>query len=99
MINTILNGIFNIIIGLVNTILSPIDNLIIDKIPVLDTAFSAIGSFLDLCTSSIGWVISCFGLSSTCLSLIVVYFTFKLSVPILFSTIKLAIKWYNAMKL
>lgn len=99
MINTILNGIFNIIISLVNTILSPIDSLIIDNIPVLDTAFSAIGSFLDLCTSSIGWVISCFGLSSTCLSLIVAYFTFKLSVPILFSTIKLAIKWYNAMKL
>ena len=47
MINTILNGMFNIIIGLVNTILSPIDNLIIDKIPVLDTAFSAIGAFLE----------------------------------------------------
>lgn len=99
MINTILNGFFNLIIGLVNTILSPIDNLIINNIPVLDTAFNSIGAFLDLCTSSIGWVLSCFGLSSSCLSLIVSFFVFKLSVPILFSTIKLAIKWYNAMKL
>lgn len=98
MINTILNGIFNIIIGLVNTILSPIDSLIIDNIPVLDTAFNAVGSFLNLCTSSIGWVLSCFGLSSSCLSLIVAYFVFKLTIPLLFSTIKLAIKWYNAMK-
>lgn len=99
MINTILNGFFNIIIGLVNTILSPIDSLIIDKIPALDIAFNAVGTFLDLCTSSIGWVLSCFGLSSSCLSLIVAYFVFKLTVPILFSTIKLAIRWYNAMKL
>lgn len=98
MINTILNGIFNIIIFLVNTILAPIDNLIVDNIPALDTAFSAVGIFLELCTTSIGWVLSCFGLSSSCLSLIVAYFTFKLTVPILFSTIKLAIKWYNAVK-
>lgn len=99
MINTILNGIFNLVIGLVNTILSPIDNIIISKIPVLDTAFNAIGSFLELCTSSIGWVLSCFGLSSSCISLIITYFVFKLSVPILFSTIKLAIKWYNSLKI
>ncbi len=98
MINAILTGIFKLIIGLVSIILTPIDALITSVLPGLDNALTAVASFFTYIGSSIGWVISLTGLSSETLSLIVLYFTFKLTAPMLFYMIKLAISWYNKLK-
>lgn len=98
MINAILTGIFKLIIGLVSIILAPIDLLITNALPSLDNALSAVASFFTYIGSSIGWVISLTGLSSETLSLIVLYFTFKLTAPMLFYMIKLALSWYNKLK-
>lgn len=98
MINAILQGIISVITSLVNFIIAPIDNLIASALPSLDSAFSAIGSFLNLCVSAIGWVISLLGLNSNVISLIVIYYGFALSVPLVVYIIKLAVKWYNALK-
>lgn len=98
MINAILTGVINLIISLVNLILSPFDALIENVLPDLSNAFTSIGQFLNLATSSIGWVISLTGISSTALSLIIGYYTFKLTSPLLFYMIKLAISWYNRLK-
>lgn len=98
MINAILTGIFKLIIGLVSLILSPIDSLITNALPSLDNALTAVASFFTYIGSSIGWVISLTGLSSETLSLIVLYFTFKLTAPMLFYMIKLALSWYNKLK-
>ena len=98
MINAILKGIFKLVISLVSLLLGPIDSIISTALPSLQVGLNAIGQFLTLVTSSIGWVLSVFGLSSECLSLIVLYFTFKLTVPLAISTIKLAIRWYDKIK-
>lgn len=98
MINALLTGIFKLIIGLVSIILSPIDALITNALPSLDNALTAVANFFNYIGSSIGWVISLTGLSSETLSLIVLYFTFKLTAPMLFYMIKLAISWYNKLK-
>ena len=98
MINKILMGIIQLIVGLISLILTPIDNLITSALPDLSNALTAIGNFLTLCTSAIGWVISLFGLSSNVISLIVLYFSFKLTAPLLFYFIKLAISWYDKLK-
>lgn len=98
MINALLTGIFKLIIGLVSVILSPIDLLITNSLPSLDHALTAVANFFTYIGSSIGWVISLTGLSSDTLSLIVLYFTFKLTAPMLFYMIKLAIGWYNKLK-
>lgn len=98
MINKILMGIFKLIISLVSLILSPIDSLITSVLPGLDNALTAVANFFTYIGSSIGWVISLTGLSSETLSLIVLYFTFKLTAPMLFYMIKLAISWYNKLK-
>lgn len=98
MINALLTGIFKLIIGLVSIILTPIDALITSALPSLDNALTAVASFFTYIGSSIGWVISLTGLSSETLSLIVLYFTFKLTAPMLFYMIKLAISWYNKLK-
>lgn len=98
MINALLTGIFKLIIGLVSIILSPIDLLITNALPSLDNALIAVANFFTYIGSSIGWVISLTGLSSETLSLIVLYFTFKLTAPMLFYMIKLALSWYNKLK-
>ena len=97
MIKAIINGIFKLVVSLISVLLAPIDSIITNALPGLSSAISAIGSFLQICSSALGWVLSCFGLSSACLSLIVVYFTFKLTIPITIYVIKLAIKWYHML--
>lgn len=98
MIQAILTGIFKLITNLVSLLLSPIDNLISSALPSLSSGINAVGQFLTYATSSIGWVLSVFGLPSECLSLIVLYFVFKLTVPLTVATIKLAIRWYDKLK-
>ena len=98
MINAILKGIISLIIGLVSLILTPIDNLILSALPNLSNALTAIGNFLNLISNGIGWAVSLSGLSNEALSLIVMYFTFKLTTPMLFYMIKLALSWYHKLK-
>lgn len=98
MINALLSGIFKLIIGLVSIILTPIDALITSALPSLDNALTAVANLFTYIGSSIGWAVSLTGLSSETLSLIVLYFTFKLTAPMLFYMIKLAISWYNKLK-
>lgn len=98
MINSILTGIFKLIISLVTLILTPIDNIILSLLPDLSNALTSIGNFFNLVGQSIGWSISLLGLSSETISLVVLYFTFKLTAPIMFYMIKLALSWYNKLK-
>lgn len=98
MINAILKGIMSLIIGLVSLLLAPIDLLIQQALPDLSNALTSVGNLFNLIGQSIGWGISVLGLSSETISLIVLYFAFKLTAPMLFYMIKLALSWYNKLK-
>ena len=98
MINALLKGIMSLIISLVSVILAPIDLAIQSVLPDLSSALTSVGSLFNLIGQSIGWGVSVLGLSSETISLIVLYFTFKLTAPMLFYMIKLAISWYNKLK-
>lgn len=98
MINAILMGMIKLIVGLVELILSPIDALILSALPDLSNALTAVGNFFNLIAQGIGWAVSALGLSNETLSLIVMFFTFKLTAPMLFYMIKLALSWYNKLK-
>lgn len=98
MINKILTGIFKIIIKLVSLLLYPIDSLIGTLLPSLSTALSGVANFFNYIGTAIGWVISLTGLSSEAISLIVLYYGFILTAPIVFYTIKLALSWYDKLK-
>lgn len=98
MINAILTGIMNLIIGLVGVLLKPIDIAIAAALPDLSSAISAVGSYFTLALDNVGFALSVTGLSSTAISILILYYTFKLTIPITFATIKLAIKWYDKIK-
>lgn len=98
MINALLTGIFNLIIGLVNALLSPIDALIEQFIPDLATGLSYISNFFNYIGNFISYILSWFHLPTQFITLIVAYWTFKLTVPLLVHTVKLAISWYDKLK-
>lgn len=97
-VENLVNTILDFVIGMIDIILLPIDLLISSVLPSLSVAFSHISIFLNYILSSISWVLSCFGLSDFILSFIIAYYIFKLTYPLIVYTIKLAIKWYNALK-
>jgi len=98
MINAILKGIMSLVVGLTSIILAPIDLIITSALPGLDSALSAVGNMFKIASNYIGFAVSMTGLSNETLSLIVLFFTFKLTVPIMISSVKTAIKWYDKIK-
>ena len=98
LIGNIFVWLVSIIINFIALLLTPIDNLILAFLPDLSNAFTSIGMLFNVISQGIAWDISLTGLSSTCISLIVIYYTFKLTAPIAFYLIKLAISWYNKLK-
>lgn len=98
MIKSIIKGIFKLVLALVNLILLPIDTLITNYLPSVANALNVVSSFFNWAASLIPWAISWFGLSSITISLFVAYSTFELTVPLLTHTVKLALQWYDKLK-
>lgn len=99
MIKAIISGIMKLLISLVSIITVPIDALITTVLPDLANALNAISGMFNIIGQALGWVISLTGISPTALSIIVIYYTFALTAPLLLHAIKQAVKWYNALKL
>lgn len=99
MINSLINGIMDFIMQLIDIILKPLDLLIESLLPDISNVLSYISTFFSYIGNLIPWVVSYFGLNQDILSLISVYLTFKITAPIAVSTIKMAVKWYNALKI
>ncbi len=99
MIKALINGLMSLVMSLVTVLTVPIDAIISTALPDLSNALSSFASMLELIADVMGWVISLTGISSTALSLIVTYYVFKLTVPIMFSAIKSALAWYNSLKM
>lgn len=98
MIGKILTGIFKLIISLVNVILSPIDTLINNALPDVASGINAFNSLINYVINFMAYVVDASGLSSTAINLIILYFTFTLTLPLSVYTIKLAMKWYDKLK-
>lgn len=98
MINAILKGIFSLVIGLVNLLLSPIDSIISQFFPTITQGLNYVSSFFSWLSNIIPWVMSWMGIDSAIVTLLVGYYTFKLTVPLMVHTVKLAIKWYDKIK-
>lgn len=85
--------------NLISILLLPIDLLIQSILPDLSNAFTQIGVMFNYIGTSLGWAVSLSGLSSASLILIASYYAFKLTAPMFFYFIKLALSWYNKIKL
>lgn len=98
MIGAIFNTLFNLIISLVNILLTPLDMLIQAAFPSVADFLSSVNAMFSLVLSGLGWVIGLTCLPPLAFQLLLLYFTFVLTVPLAISSIKLVIRWYNALK-
>ena len=99
MINKLLMGVFKLVIGLVNVILTPINLLITNYLPDLSNALALIRQLFNYAFTYIGWVLDSMFVSRETISLLIAVLTMRLTIPLAISAVKLAIKWYNALKL
>lgn len=98
MIKAIINGVFKLVIGLVNLILAPIDLAISTALPGVSSALSMVSSFFNWISSFVSWVWSWLGFNSVITTLFIGYVVFRLTVPFTIHTVKLAIQWYDKLK-
>lgn len=83
---------------LVSIVLAPLDLLIKGLIPDMTNVFSRINSFFDLLGNYVSFGLSYLGFTSETISLFVILITAIITIPLAVHMIKLAIKWYNALK-
>lgn len=98
MINKILMGIFKIILSLVNLLLLPINALITNYLPNVSNAFSTIRQLFNTLFTYVGWCVDASFISADTIALIIACLTLRLTLPLLINTIKLALKWFQAVK-
>lgn len=98
MIQAILTGVFKLVTNLVTLILSPIDAVITQFLPGVANALNMVSSFFTWLGNALAWVWSWLGFNSTVTSLFVGYIVFKYTVPFTVHTVKLAIQWYDKLK-
>ncbi len=99
MINAILKGIFSLIISLVNLLLTPIDLLINSTMPALSDGLDMVADLFSYIANLVPWATSWFGFNDVVIGLFVSYITFELTAPLAIHAIKLAIAWYNKLKI
>lgn len=99
MINALFNALFSIVISLVSVLLSPIDLLIDTFLPDVGSALDKFGAAIDYVSQYFEWAVSWTFLEKEVLSLIVLTLTYHYTAPYLVSTVKLAIKWFEKLKL
>lgn len=99
MIKVIISGIFKLLIGLISIIFSPIDNYIMSNVPSLANVLTAINGLFDYATTYIGYIKDMLLLENYTIDLLIAYATFYLTAPLVFNGIKVAVKWYNSLKL
>lgn len=98
MINKILIGIVSFITSIISFILTPILNLINSAFPFLGDIQNFVINFFTSAFSYVGWVLDSLFISSETISLLITFLITKVTLSITTSLIKLAIKWYNALK-
>lgn len=99
MIQTIVQTIFNIVWFICSLFMRPIDLVINAILPSLSDLLTYIGSFFAYIANIVPFAVSWLGLSTEMLNLIVLYYTTKLTLPILLWTIKTGLEWFNRLKI
>lgn len=96
-LSNLVDGFLSFITAIMNLILAPIDILIGNYLPSISEALTKINLLFEFISQSLSWVVSISGLSSYALSLIVLYFIFKLTVPLQVYIFKFILKWYRKL--
>lgn len=99
MVKRIIKGIFKLIMSLTSVLLAPVNTIIQNFLPDLSNVINGIVILFDMAGQFLGFIMSMFGFSSLTWTIIVMYYVFHFTFQMGMFTIKLSLKWYNALKL
>lgn len=94
----IIHFVFSAVFTVINLVLLPINILIANYLPVLSSALSAVNSLFQSILSTVPFLVSLTMLPTLAIQMIVLYYSFALTLPFSIYFIKLCIKWYNILK-
>lgn len=97
-LSTLLQTLIAVVNQLVAIILAPISAIITALLPGVDGLFSNVSAWLIYATTYVGWVIDALGIPPVVISIIVSFYTFKLMSSFAVWGIKIALKWWEALK-
>lgn len=90
----IITSVISIFLDVIKFVLVPLDLMITNALPNVDTALTAVNNYFGVIVNSLGYVVSLTMLSSTALSIIVMYFSFALVFPLTVHAFKFIYKWW-----
>lgn len=99
MIKAIINGVFSLVLSIIDVVLVPIDATIESSLPGISEVLNYIGQFFNYILGFIPFIFSWFNLPSWLVDFTIAYYVFKLTVPLIVHTIKLAVSWFRSIKL
>lgn len=99
MVNAFLNGVFNLVIGLVNVILLPLDTLIQTTIPGFSEVLNYVENLITMLLGFFPWILSWFNIPLVVLTWVASYYIAKFTLTLLIHPIKLALAWWRTLKL
>lgn len=99
MVNALLNGILNFVMGLVNVLLLPLDTLIQTTIPGFVDVLNYVEDLISMLLGFIPWILSWFNFPMVVITWVASYFIAKFTLTLLIHPIKLALAWWRTLKL
>lgn len=99
MINAILKGIIKFITSLIGIFLLPINTLINNAFPNFANLLDTVSSFFHLVIQYFGYILDMLCIDSNTISFLILFWTFKLTIPYLVYLVKLIVQWYDKLKL
>lgn len=94
----LIKALFKVIKLLINLVLLPLNLLVQNVFPDTANLISNVNSFFTKITEGVLWVKSWLPFTDTFYIILVSVLVFKFTVPLIVHTIKLVVKWYNALK-
>jgi hypothetical protein len=105
-IDTFMNGDFMlslfqlfmaVVITIVNIILWPFSQLIAASMPALDSGFQQLADYFTYATTYMAWILNAFAVPAMAITIIAAFYLFNFTVTITAWTVKLIIKWKQAI--
>lgn len=101
-LENLLTKVFTLIIDIVmylcDLLLAPIDILIENYMPSIDGVLDYVTEFFQYILGFIPYILSWFKLPDFFIEFVIAFWVLKLNLPLVIHTTKLAIAWYNQMK-
>lgn len=96
MINIFLAGFVGLIINIFSTLAGPLFSLIGNNFNAIPNFSSYIVDFLNVCLTSIGWVINSLGLGAA-MQIVIIYWAGVLFLALPVRLVKIVLRWYRIL--